>query len=984
MNSAKQVFHLLRRTGMSSTCWNNKTKESSVMSAPYFLSRVLVVAFSFLLLSFTLRAQDSATLSGTLKDQTGAVVAGGTVKALNTASGQEFTAAADGSGAYSIALLPGVYRVSASSGGLVSEPANVTLLETGKVTQDFVLVAGGIEDTITITAGKGTARVGVETPQIVTVASALELEQRRPQSSFEAIERAPNLITVETSALRARPRLRGLDSARVLIVIDGERLNNVRTDPQTGLSTAVIDVTQLESAEVVGGAGSSLYGSDSIGGTINLVTKAPTRPDSGNMLSFRLDGNYATQGKNRRGAPTILYSNPKMALRLSGAAFRVANYKMGGEAIALADAVRIGNFFRTIPGNNANQFPVFGLPANAEILNGQGHGFNDQIDFWVFPTNKHSIRYRQTNSQHYSLGNAASGPPFEIQERFNGYRRLDKYGVRYEGTALTRWLPRLAGGFYRQKFSFPQDQIGWSLNSQLRDAAGNITRSSSWETVGGVNVLTGNASTFTRSDFTNNKNTITSYGADVQATLAPVVGVLVTTGFQYLRDESRDRFIRFSYFTTGATAGQVDPATLVQGTSSPNSDYTDRAWFAQIEYDRNPWYRVAGGIRIDNWRTTAAPTPGYPLGSEFQVLNRSIPSVTANPGALSVQVNSLSGFAQLASGSAPFKTSSTPATGNLSFVLRLRGINPYIRFANSYREPSVSERYLLRNFTNPIIGFSALVVGNPNLEPERGNNLDVGVKVQKQRYSVSAGYFRNYIKNLVAFATPAVSTFCIPTTATDPLRPSRACQPFPSGHFVNFNGRINQGRVLIRGVEASYEFALPLGTWGSLNPFGSMGWLHGVNITANRFTDAGRINVINAVYNRNDTPLQLEGNENDVPLGSITPFRGIFGARVSDNRGSLFAEYDARYQAQVTRVDPNSLVSGTLTAYGFLRSFDAFTKQSIRGGYNWRREGGRFSFTVGIDNLTNRLYFEHFQSAPAPGRAFVFGFTTEFFNLLKK
>lgn len=149
------------------------------------------------------------------------MVAGGTVKLLNTASGQELTAVADGNGAYSIALVPGVYRVSAVSGGLASEPANVTLLEAGKVTQDFTLVAGGIEDTITVTAGKGSARVGVETPQIVTVASALELEQRRPQSSFEAIERAPNLITVETSALRARPRLRGLDSARVRIGANG-------------------------------------------------------------------------------------------------------------------------------------------------------------------------------------------------------------------------------------------------------------------------------------------------------------------------------------------------------------------------------------------------------------------------------------------------------------------------------------------------------------------------------------------------------------------------------------------------------------------------------------------------------------------------------------------------------------------------------------------------------------------------------------------
>jgi len=41
-------------------------------------------------------------------------------------------------------------------------------------------------------------------------------------------------------------------------------------------------------------------------------------------------------------------------------------------------------------------------------------------------------------------------------------------------------------------------------------------------------------------------------------------------------------------------------------------------------------------------------------------------------------------------------------------------------------------------------------------------------------------------------------------------------------------------------------------------------------------------------------------------------------------------------------------------------------------------------FTAGIQNLTNGLYFEHFQTAPAPGRSFVFGTTIEAFNLLRK
>jgi outer membrane receptor protein involved in Fe transport len=55
--------------------------------------------------------------------------------------------------------------------------------------------------------------------------------------------------------------------------------------------------------------------------------------------------------------------------------------------------------------------------------------------------------------------------------------------------------------------------------------------------------------------------------------------------------------------------------------------------------------------------------------------------------------------------------------------------------------------------------------------------------------------------------------------------------------------------------------------------------------------------------------------------------------------------------------------------------------QSLRGGYTVRSEKHRVMFTVGLENLTNRLYFEHFYTAPARGRSFVFGTTVELLNL---
>jgi outer membrane receptor protein involved in Fe transport len=56
----------------------------------------------------------------------------------------------------------------------------------------------------------------------------------------------------------------------------------------------------------------------------------------------------------------------------------------------------------------------------------------------------------------------------------------------------------------------------------------------------------------------------------------------------------------------------------------------------------------------------------------------------------------------------------------------------------------------------------------------------------------------------------------------------------------------------------------------------------------------------------------------------------------------------------------------------------------VRAGYNVRREQYRVYINLGVENLTDRLYFEPFQTAPAPGRSFVFGLTIDAFDLLRR
>jgi outer membrane receptor protein involved in Fe transport len=878
---------------------------------------------------------------------------------LNLASGRQLKTKTDSSGIYQLTDLPfGPYRLSINSQGFAVAVRDLTLRRNGPYIEDFSLVPGLIESRITVTAGKGSARAAAETPQMVTVTGSTEIEERRPISTVRAIERTPNLASVIANPALERPRLRGLASNRLLIILDGERLNNMRSDPTSGVSPSVVDVTQLESAEVVSGAGSSLYGSDAMGGVINLITSGPERGDDGNYLNFRFDGDLHTNGLFRRGAVRIDWSRSKFAVRLGGSLFGQSNYDSGGQSIALADVVRLGTLATAMGnavGNNvARTYAVWSLPAGAEVPNGGGHGFNDQVDLRFFPSRNHSVRYRQLNSQHKNLGFSFIAPPFDQRTQFNSFRRLDKNGLRYEGRELTTWLPRVAASFYRQKYTFPDDTItspiafdsSWTFTSNPTSPQSPLA------------VLTGNRSTFTNANFSDNKNSVTSYGLDMQATFAPWVGTLVTTGVGYFRDASTDEFSR---------ADLIPPFRVVGGrASNPDSIYRNWGWFNLLESDLTRWLRFSGGLRVDNWRTEARVTPGFPLGVESTLIDLSFASLIANPGA--INTTGAAGIVDLVRGLRGINTNRTVVTGNAGVAIRLpQSITPYFRYGSSYREPGVTERYLLRNFGDPT--FSVLVIPNTELKPERGQEYDFGVKVQRAKWSASAGYFVNNLKDFIGSAfAPPVFVPADPSQGLDPI------SPFFPFHGVLYVQRINMARARIKGFEAEYEMSLSLGRAGVITPFGTFGWLKGSNLTP----DQNTLKLISLFYNRSDTPVPLSGSASDAPLANITPLRMINGVRFDNFKRSWFAEYEIRYQGRVERADPFELSAAISTQYGTFASLNSFAVQALRGGYTIRKEGYRLSLTLGVENLTNRLYFEHFQTAPARGRGVVLGTTVEF------
>ena len=932
---------------------------------PTFCAKLCLIA---LLLGFNFTAvtaqSSGATVTGTISDPIGQVIVNAEVQLANIGSGAAVKTRTDSEGKYELNRLAlGSYMLSINSSGFAVATRSITLRRNESYLEDFSLVPGIIESSITVTAGKGSARMATDAPQVVTVIDQSDIERRRPLSTTRALDRTPNLNIINANPALERPRLRGLGSNRVLIVLDGERLNNVRSDPTSGVSPGIVDVVQVEAAEVLSGAGSSLYGSDAMAGVINLIT-TPADERGDNHLGLRFSGDVNTNGAFRRGGATINWSRSRFAVRVGGSFFREDNYHTGNEAIPLSEVVRLGNLAVAMgnsAGNNvARTYAVWSLPAGGDVPNSEGHGFNDQVDVWFFPGSNHSIRYRQLNSQHKDLGFSFIAPPFDPRRQFNSFRRLDKYGLRYEGRELKSWLPRVAASFYRQKYSFPDN----TLTSQ-------IVFDSSWtffvppgSSQFFSEQLTGNPSSFVGANLSENKNSITTHGLDLQATFAPFVGTLLTTGVAYLRDSSKDEFSRTDL---------VSPFKVISSrASNPDSDYTNWGWFNLIEHEPFAWLRLTGGLRVDNWSTKAHVTRGFPLGVESVLLDRSFNSLLQIPG--SINTAGAAGVVDLVRGVKGISTSRTVVTGTAGAVIRLpQGVNPYFRWGTSYREPGITERYLLRNFGDP--SFSVLVIPNTALAPERGREFDVGVKVQRAKWSVSANYFRNDLKDFIG--NTSAGPFIIPIDTPLGLGPISFEFPF---HGVVYVQRVNTERARIQGLETTYEFSVPIGRAdrGVISAFGSTGWLKGTNLTPDEIT----LRLLSQFYNRSDTPVPLSGSATDAPLSSITPLRTLNAIRFDSSKRRWFGEYEVRYQARVKRADPLDLSAAISTEYGTFRSLNSFAVQSLRGGYTFRSEKHRVMLTAGLENLTNSLYFEHFHTAPARGRSFVFGTTIELLNLL--
>ena len=864
----------------------------------------------------------AAGIQGSVTDRSGGALAGAVIRLLNIETGQERTLVADASGRFDFTMLkPGSYRIAVSVTGFSDQSRTVILRsDSESLKQDFELQLGSVRSDVTVSAARGERDTGV-VPVQADVISASELHETAATSTGEALVAAPGVTLVGSVPFQVRPRLRGLDSTRVLVLVDGERLNNARTaTDRAGVEVGLVDVGSIDSIEVLGGTGSVLYGTDALSGTVNIITNRPRFSD-GPRFTTGFDGYYSSNDNGRRGTVVLGASDAKWAFSLRAGGERFDNYKTGKDfnesSQQFFDNGRIKQA-DTIDSNFSTAFKKFPDPFNApftrttaEVPNSsmKGTSFNAAGLLKFGESQTLDVKMQKRRAEDVGFPDFAN--PFFFQGIALPWSELLRYSATYSVTNLTSKFTRLSVTPYYQR----QDRL-------LRNTIPVQFPAPTTGTFFPVNV-------FRLDILSDTRQQVWTPGVDVQATFLTHPTNVLTAGLTVYQDRSEDERTSstqmsqigmvtgaFGQFgptlttpTVFATPVPLGPPSVTHPVRVPNATFRDTGLFVHDEWEATPNVRVTGGIRVDGYRVRADNTPGYDIASLIAGAKPEIDPTTL------ADIN----------GQTISRTAFTGEAGVV--VLPDQPVSFFSHYVRSYRHPNLEELLFAGTAT------AGSIVPNVKVEPETGHNVDLGARFQTPHFTGSLSYFNNAYRNFISTEPVAAVT--------------------SQGTTSSISQAINLARVRIRGVELEGNAPVSVGP-ALLQPYVAFALTRGTVLSGTSPLSG----------------LSLAGK----PQDNITPWKSTVGVRASDRRERWWASYNIRSQGEVTRISPLLNESSFLIAQDLL-GLAGFTLHRAAVGYDWDRNGERLGLALVFDNLTDEFYREQFQFAPARGRTIAVSFS---------
>jgi hemoglobin/transferrin/lactoferrin receptor protein len=416
----------------------------------------------------------------------------------------------------------------------------------------------------TVTATRTAKRV-FDAPQPVTVIDESQIRETNPNTIADLFRSQPGLDVTGVGANQARPSIRGQRGQRILLLQDGMRLSNSRRQQDFGELPALVDVSAVQRVEVVRGPASVLYGSDAIGGVVNMITRVPDEEGIHGSGGVR----YGSADKQNKGHASLFGSFGRLSF-IAGGSYRTTD-------TAYAPAGTYGDI--TLGSRTA----VFDTDL-------EDHSLNLYLGYEVAEGQKFFARFESYDADTSGFGWVdpevydPGSPRIEIRYPFQDYR---KYTMGYEGNRLgTPVADRVSiVGYYQSNER--------ELTNDIFIPFGSPTMGMNFNSI--------------------NYTDISTVGVRLEASKFALGRVNFTYGADFFQDDTENTDFSVTSFVGFPPVPGFLPDTSA-APNVPNASYRSIGAFVQGDIEVTPWASLILGARYQNIHAATKTTPFFTGG----------------------------------------------------------------------------------------------------------------------------------------------------------------------------------------------------------------------------------------------------------------------------------------------------------------------------------------------------------------------------------
>ncbi len=246
----------------------------------------------------------------------------------------------------------------------------------------------------------------------VSVISAKEIAQANQANTADLLQQSGQVLVQKSQQGGGSPIMRGFEANKILLVVDGVRMNNAIYRAGHLQNSITIDQFSLDKIEILNGPGSVLYGSDALGGVIHFYTKLP---EFSNSKKISVKGNvasrYATTNNEITNQVSLSVANNKWGFYTSFTQSAFGDLRQGANRSKAIGDLGKRNFYQ----GRINGKDTLLVNQDPNIQKGSAYKQYDLIQKLVWKQNENV-----SHVLNFQLSNSSNVPRYDRLTETNG------------------------------------------------------------------------------------------------------------------------------------------------------------------------------------------------------------------------------------------------------------------------------------------------------------------------------------------------------------------------------------------------------------------------------------------------------------------------------------------------------------------------------------------------------------------------------------